>query len=55
MEDGSTAEETNKGRGRVAGAVGGVGEVPAPPVGRQAKDEGEGGAIDEIRTAMEEM
>ena len=36
-----------------AAAVGGVGEVAAPPGGCRTPEEGEGGARDEIRTAME--
>ena len=35
--------------------MGGVGEVTAPPGGRQATDEGKGGASDELRTTIEEM
>ena len=36
-------------------AVGGIGEVPVPPRGGQATDEGEVRASDDLRTPMEGM
>ena len=40
VEDVSTEEENNEGRGGVAAEVGGVDKVPAPPGGRQATGKG---------------
>ena len=54
-EERSTAAEDDEVRGGVADAVGGVGEVPAPTGVWQATGEGEGGASNELRIAMEEM
>ena len=51
-EDGITASEYNKGRGGVAAAVGGVGEVPAPSWVWHATGKGGGGARDKLRTAI---
>ena len=52
-EEGSTTEEDNEGRGRVAVAVGDVGEIPAPSTVGNATGEGEGGIGNNLRTAIE--
>ena len=53
LDEGSMAGEANKVRGRIVAAVEGMGEVLAPQGVRQAAGEGEGGASDYLRTAME--
>ena len=59
MEEGRNEYEANDGRGETSVVVGGVGEVPAPPAPGnetgEGEDKGEGGASEELITAMEDM
>ena len=53
LEEGSAAEEDNNGRVETTEVVGGVVEMPAPPSAGNATGQGESGASNKIRTAME--
>ena len=55
LEDGSKVASEDEDREREEAAVGGVGELPAPPGRKQTTKEGEGRPSNEIRTTMEEI